>query len=57
MVGLGADREVQVGDEVTLIDPDRSSGLAADDLAEASGVADYKILIGLNPLLPRTFLG
>jgi alanine racemase len=57
MVGLGDDREVRVGDEVTLIDPDRSSGLAADDLAEASGVADYKILIGLNPLLPRTFLG
>jgi alanine racemase len=56
MVGLGDDREVQVGDEVTLIDPDRDSGLAADDLAEASGVADYKILIGLNPLLPRTYL-
>jgi alanine racemase len=56
MVGLGDDREVRVGDEVTLIDPDRSSGLAADNLAEASGVADYKILIGLNPLLPRTYL-
>jgi len=56
MVGLGNDREVQVGDEVTLIDPDRSWSLAADDLAEASGVADYKILIGLNPLLPRTYV-
>jgi len=57
MVGLGDDREVRIGDEVTLIDPDRSSGLAADDLAEPSGVGDYKILIGLNPLLPRTYLG
>jgi alanine racemase len=56
MVGLGDDLEVRVGDEATLIDPDRSSGLAADDLAEATGVADYKILIGLNPLLPRAYL-
>jgi alanine racemase len=56
MVGLGDDREVRVGDEVTLIDSDRHSSLAADDLAELSGVADYKILIGLNPLLPRTYL-
>ena len=57
MVDLGDDREVRVGDEVTLVDPDRKSGLAADDLAEMSGVGDYKILIGLNPLLPRTYLG
>jgi alanine racemase len=56
MVDLGDDREIQVGDEATLIDPARTSGLAADDLAEASGVGDYKILIGLNPLLPRTYL-
>jgi len=56
MVGLGDDREARVGDEVTLIDPDRNSVLAADDLAELSGVADYKILIGLNPLLPRTYM-
>jgi alanine racemase len=56
MVGLDDDREVRLGDEATLIDPDRSRRLAADDLAEASGVADYKILIGLNPLLPRTYL-
>jgi len=57
MVGIGDDNEVRIGDEVTLLDPDRSSGLAADDLAEPSGVGDYKILIGLNPLLPRTYLG
>jgi alanine racemase len=57
MVGLGFDREVRVGDEVTLIDPDRRAGLAADDLAGLTGIADYKIVIGLNPLLPRTYLG
>ncbi len=57
MVDLGDDREVQIGDEVTLVHPDRSSGLAADALAERSGVSDYKILIGLNPLTPRVYIG
>ncbi len=55
MVNLGEDREVRIGDEAMLIYPDRSSGLAADALAERSGVPDYKILIGLNPLTPRTY--
>jgi alanine racemase len=54
MVDLGADREVRIGDEVRLIDPDKGTGLTADALAERSGVPDYKILIGLSPLLPRT---
>lgn len=53
MVDLGDDREVRVGDVVRLIDPDKALGIAADALAEQSGVPDYKILIGLNPLLPR----
>jgi alanine racemase len=57
MVGLGDDQVIQIGDEVTLIDPDRKEGLAADDLAGLTGSGDYKILIGLNPLLPRTYLG
>jgi len=55
MVDLGDDHEVQIGDEATLIHPDRDSGLAADALAERSGVPDYKILIGLNPLTPRVY--
>lgn len=53
MVDLGSDREVRIGDEVRLIDPDKGNGMTADALAEQSGVPDYKILIGLNPLLPR----
>jgi alanine racemase len=55
MVDLGEDPEVRIGDEATIIHPDRSSGLSADSLAEKSGVPDYKILIGLNPLIPRTY--
>lgn len=56
MVDLDDDREVRIGDEATLIDGERSSGLTADALAERSGVPDYKILIGLNPLTQRTYL-
>jgi len=55
MVELGEDRDIRIGDEAVLIDPDRSAGLTADVLAEQSGVSDYKILIGLNPRLPRLF--
>ncbi len=56
MVDLDDDREVRIGDEATLIDSVRGSGLTADALAARSGVPDYKILIGLNPLTPRTYL-
>jgi len=53
MVDLGDDREVEIGDEVVLIDSTPGSGLTADVLAEQCGLSDYRILIGLNPLLPR----
>ena len=53
MVDLGDDREVEIGDEVVLINSTPGSGLTADALAEQCGISDYRILIGLNPLLPR----
>lgn len=55
MIDLGDNQDVEIGNEVTLIDSDRSSGLAADALSEKSGVSDYRILIGLNPLIPRVY--
>ncbi len=57
MVDLGNDGSIKVGDEVVLIEARRDSAVAADALAELSGVSDYKILIGLNPLLPRSYRG
>ncbi len=57
MLELGDDQDIRIGDEVTLINPDRSSGLAADSLFEKSGISDYRILIGLNPLTPRFYAG
>ncbi|HDT14252.1 MAG TPA: alanine racemase [Candidatus Aminicenantes bacterium] len=55
MIDLGDDRTVRVGDEVVLVENRRGSEAAADSLAVASGGSDYKFLIGLNPLLPRTY--
>jgi alanine racemase len=56
MVDLGNDQDVKVGDEAILIDNQKNSSLTADVLEAQSGVSDYKILIGLNPLLPRKFV-
>jgi alanine racemase len=57
MIDLKNDPEIRIGDEVVLIDTQKESGLTADVLGEASGVSDYKILIGLSPSLPRKFRG
>jgi alanine racemase len=56
MVDLNNDQEIKVGEDVTLIDNQKNSGLTADVLEAQSGVSDYKILIGLNPLLLRRYL-
>lgn len=56
MVNLNNDQEIKVGDDGTLIDNQKDTGLTADVLEAQSGVSDYKILIGLNPALPRKFL-
>lgn len=56
MADLGDDHDIKVGEDVTLIDNRIDSGLTADVLEAQSGVSDYKILIGLNPLLPRKFV-
>jgi len=55
MVDLKNNPGVQIGDEVTLIDSKKDSGLTADVVADWGGISDYKLLIGLNALLPRTF--
>jgi alanine racemase len=56
MVDLNNDPDVQVGDDVTIIDPQTNSGLTADALADLGGISDYKLLIGLSAILPRTYL-
>lgn len=53
MVDLKNSEEVRVGDEVILVDNRPEDELTADVVAELSGLSVYKILIGLNPLVPR----
>jgi alanine racemase len=56
MINLFNDPAIRVGDEAVLIAPIKGSGLTAADLAAKAGISDYKLLIGLNPFLPRSFL-
>ncbi len=55
MIDLDNDPEVAPGDEVVLIDDRKGSGRTADIVAEQAGISDYRLLIGLSPLLPRVF--
>lgn len=47
---------IRPGDEVVLINNRKEEGLTADELAAQCGISVYKILFGLNPLLPRIYL-
>ncbi len=55
MIDLDNDASVKLGDEVSLISRQKNSDLTADLVAERAGISDYKLLICLNPLLPRTY--
>lgn len=56
MIDLEADDEVKIGDEAILIDSQIDSPATASALATSSGISTYRLLIGLNPLLPRRYL-
>jgi len=55
MVELDNSEDVRVGDEVVLLDNQPEAGLTGDVLADLSGISVYRILIGLNPQLPRRY--
>lgn len=50
---LSDDEQVSTGDEVVLIGTQGNQKVTADEVARWAGVSTYKILLGLNPLLPR----
>jgi len=52
-VRLKLDSNVSVGDEAVLIGDQKKENISADELARWAEISTYKILIGLNPLLPR----
>jgi len=52
-VKLKIDSNVSVGDEAVLIGHQDKENISADEVARWAEVSTYKILIGMNPLLPR----
>lgn len=53
---LKVESNIAPGDEVTLIGTQGRETLTADDLAGWAGVSNYKVLIGLEPGIPRRVL-
>ncbi len=56
MIDLKKNSKIKIGDEAILLDSEKSSPLTAASLASASGISTYRLLLGLNPLLPRRYL-
>lgn len=52
-VRLDLDAQVDVGDVAVLLGSQGNEKLSADELARWIDVSTYKILLGLNPLLPK----
>ena len=52
-VRLPVDSPISLGDEVVLLGSQGQNKIPADRLAEWEGISTYKILLRLNPLLPR----
>lgn len=50
---LDKNAEVNSGDEAVLIGTHGKENITADEVAGWAGVSTYKILLGLNPLLPK----
>jgi alanine racemase len=55
-VRLPADSSISLGDEVVLLGSQGQHKITADRLAEWEGISTYKILLRLNPLLPRRII-
>lgn len=52
-VKLKLDYQITSGEEVVLMGSQGKDNITADEIARWSGISTYKILIRLNPLLPR----
>lgn len=53
---LKPDSNVSLEDEVVLLGTQGKEEINADDIAEWTGVSSYKVMIWLNPLMPRIIL-
>lgn len=48
---------IKIGDEVVLIGKQGDSEITAEEVTNWVGTSVYKIVIGMNPLLPRIYIG
>ena len=53
---INTEPSISPGDEVALIGAQGNEKITADDIAEWAGISNYKVLIGLNPLIPKILL-
>jgi alanine racemase len=56
-VRLDLDSRVSVGEEVVLLGSQGKENITANHLAEWADISTYKMLLRLNPLMPRRILG
>jgi alanine racemase len=56
MVDCGADADVRVGDEVTLIGAQGEACVTADDWAGVIGTISWEVLCSIGPRVPRHYL-
>jgi alanine racemase len=52
IVELGEEKTVEVGDEATLVGPDRSE-ITPNEVAKRAGISVYDVLMHLSALLPK----
>jgi alanine racemase len=56
IISIGAERALDVGDEVTLVGPD-SPALHPNEIAKRAGWSEYNMFMHLSPDLPRIVVG
>ncbi|MFH1941561.1 MAG: alanine racemase [bacterium] len=49
-------KDIKVGDEAVIVGKQGTSEITAEEVAEWAGMSVYKVVIGMNPLLPRKYM-
>jgi len=56
IVNITGGKNIKIGDEAVLIGSQGTSEIDAEEVAEWAGTSVYKVLISLNPLLPKIYI-
>jgi len=56
IVNITGGENIKIGDEAVLIGSQGTSEINAEEVAEWAGTSVYKILIALNPMLPKIYI-